>query len=640
MYNYEWDAQTGGFILNTKMAGVTKELRPVFFEELDLLGFSKYWKYPKTDNPLLWAETRRYIYKGRLVAEAAGGGLFTAPELKIYEDGLELEPVDVDGMVVKNRDLMSGVVQNTLEIIYNTFKRYKERKYDIFYVAFSGGKDSLVLLDLVQRALPHNEFKVVFADTTMEVSDTYKAVEEAKKCWPTLEFHTARSDYDAKESWELFGPPSIKQRWCCSVHKSAPSLLLLRKLIGKDNLKALVFDGVRAEESDARAAYSLVSDGTKHVIQSNCSPLRDWNSSELFLYILENDLLMNKMYRQGSIRVGCMMCPMSSKWQQFILNTVYKSDVTPFLNIIDKNAKIKISSQKERKNYLENRGWKSRVGGRDLKIGGNRIVEQYENNILTLYVNEIHCNWRDWIKPLGDLIESNRNNYVLIYRDQYYQFSVNETNRRIIVSLHIGSKTKESIRFVYLFKNVFYKVAYCIGCKVCMVECPVGALSTDNNGVTVKNSCKHCESCLDMPKGCLVAKSLYITERGAKMNSKGINRYQTFGFRKEWLMYFYEMADRFWESRGKGRLGPYMFDGFKVWLKEAEITENNSLTQFGREIERLGVNDIRVWAIILNNLTYNSTIMIFSNIYRIMILQNITTCLSINHFQINPANRT
>ena len=35
MYNYEWDRETGGYILQPmKITGVTKEVRPVFAEEL------------------------------------------------------------------------------------------------------------------------------------------------------------------------------------------------------------------------------------------------------------------------------------------------------------------------------------------------------------------------------------------------------------------------------------------------------------------------------------------------------------------------------------------------------------------------------------------------------------------------------
>ena len=51
-----------------------------------------------------------------------------------------------------------------------------QKKADVFYVAFSGGKDSIVTLDIVQRALPHNAFKVLFGDTGMEFPDTYKTV--------------------------------------------------------------------------------------------------------------------------------------------------------------------------------------------------------------------------------------------------------------------------------------------------------------------------------------------------------------------------------------------------------------------------------------------------------------------------------
>ena len=66
MYNYEWDKETGGYILlPTKISGVTKELRPVFAEELRFLGFDKDfgWKIPNTKDPLMWAENRRYFYR-------------------------------------------------------------------------------------------------------------------------------------------------------------------------------------------------------------------------------------------------------------------------------------------------------------------------------------------------------------------------------------------------------------------------------------------------------------------------------------------------------------------------------------------------------------------------------------------------
>lgn len=95
-------------------------------------------------------------------------------------NGAPLIPVDVAEMCRRNADLMETLVQETIQKIYNTYMKYRDR-IDVFYVAFSGGKDSVVTLDLVQRALPHDQFIVVFSDTGMEFSDTYKIVDRMKK---------------------------------------------------------------------------------------------------------------------------------------------------------------------------------------------------------------------------------------------------------------------------------------------------------------------------------------------------------------------------------------------------------------------------------------------------------------------------
>ncbi len=72
---------------------------------------------------------------------------------------------------------------------------------DVFYVAFSGGKDSIVALDLVQRALPHNRFKVLFGDTGMEFPDTYETVKEIKE-WCSdkgIDFYEQNRIYQLKK---------------------------------------------------------------------------------------------------------------------------------------------------------------------------------------------------------------------------------------------------------------------------------------------------------------------------------------------------------------------------------------------------------------------------------------------------------
>lgn len=62
MFQYMWDPETGGLLLTTEQAKFSKEPRPVYYRELDILGFDKYWNYPKDDRaPLWWQEANNYF---------------------------------------------------------------------------------------------------------------------------------------------------------------------------------------------------------------------------------------------------------------------------------------------------------------------------------------------------------------------------------------------------------------------------------------------------------------------------------------------------------------------------------------------------------------------------------------------------
>lgn len=56
MYTYSYDEETGGILLNTTPTVFSKEPRPVYADELNLLGFDKYWNYVnQSDTPYMWA---------------------------------------------------------------------------------------------------------------------------------------------------------------------------------------------------------------------------------------------------------------------------------------------------------------------------------------------------------------------------------------------------------------------------------------------------------------------------------------------------------------------------------------------------------------------------------------------------------
>ncbi len=302
-------------MINSSPTISSKEPRPVYAAELDILGFDKYWEYDKQNElPYMWAEANNYWYRGALVAKLKGGNLYTAPEIIIPKDddgnlvmpepeGNALRTIDIETMVNENRDMLEIIEQTTVKKILAIYEKYKNR-LDLFHVAFSGGKDSAVLLDLVKKALPKGGFVVVFGDTGMEFPDTYDIAEKTRlECEEEgIPFYIAKSHLDPKESWKLFGPPSRVLRWCCSVHKSTPQTLKLREITGKSNYVGLAFVGVRAHESTTRSKYEYENYGKKQKGQYSHNSILEWTSAEVWLYIYANDISINEAYKKGSAR--------------------------------------------------------------------------------------------------------------------------------------------------------------------------------------------------------------------------------------------------------------------------------------------------------------------------------------------------
>jgi len=71
VYDFEWDPETNGILLTGAPPESPRPVRPVFYEELDLLGLQRFWRYPRCREPLLWAIGRRYYNKGRFLGRSA-----------------------------------------------------------------------------------------------------------------------------------------------------------------------------------------------------------------------------------------------------------------------------------------------------------------------------------------------------------------------------------------------------------------------------------------------------------------------------------------------------------------------------------------------------------------------------------------
>lgn len=610
MYSYSWDIETGGFLLNSTPMQFSKEPRPVYSRELDILGFDKYWNYDKDNSvPLMWAEANNYIYKGRLVAQTKGGTFFTAPVIKLIEspepEGVKLSPVNIDLMVSKNEKLFEAFVSDTIKGAYNTYLSYK-KKVDIFHISYSGGKDSEVALDIVQRALPHDSFVVIFGDTGMEFPDTYKSVEIAKaKCKKEgIRFYVAKSHLKPIDSWKKFGPPAATIRWCCSVHKTTPQLLLIKDIVGKNAVTEMAFVGVRADESVRRSGYDYISYGTKHKGQYSCNPILTWSSAEVYLYIYANKLHLNEAYKRGNTRAGCLVCPMSANRNDYLNNLCYNESTQPLLDIIH-DLDVADKGKEERiRSYIENNGWKARKNGRDLSIAPKDYDESIIGGNLVITFKNANNDWFQWLKTVGTyVIDESKGKVTIDTSDGQYYVDVVKLQEGYLRISTYNDNTPSRTLFLKKLRIVCRKSHYCVSCHVCMANCKYGNLHFDEKGkLTISDKCIKCGKCLDIDTGCYVYKSLWLSKGLGNMNKKkSIDCYAAHGPKIEWFQEYVKLGNHF---KTENSLGNNQVPAFNRFLRDSGVIIGDAETKLGVMLRDSNLEDNNIWALMLANLAY------------------------------------
>jgi len=625
LYTYTYDPKTGGLLLNSSSTKISKEPRPVYAPELDLLGFDAYWKYDKqSDTPYMWAEANRYWYRGRLVASLLGGDVYHAPIIQIAyicpewrenppngkaiekvvcenpedkgerfvdkkgnafslflpEDGGGLRPVDIVAMVEANREILGWLEDTTAKKILDVYQRYAD-KLDIFHVAFSGGKDSCVLLDLVKSVLPQDSFVVVFGDTGMEFPDTYDVIDKVEEqCKEDgIKFYRAASHFSPAESWDVFAPPSRVLRWCCSVHKSTPQTLKLREVTSKPNYSGLAYVGVRAEESDKRSEYEYESYGKKLQGQYSHYSILEWTSAEVWIYIYAHDVIINEAYKKGSNRVGCLCCPMGGGKSAYVELENYRENMNVFFDLIKKSNGRKTVPAED---YLAKGGWNARKNGRDVSNNPANYTERTENGKVIIESSNPCSSWDEWVITLTE------------EEQRYVEYKPSKTGFIITFSETLQKERPLQSRMI---KQVAHKAAYCKGCRVCQANCPRGCISFEDGAVSI-NGCVQCKECHQIQCGCLLYHSLRHPQGGGTV-MKSLNTMSNHAPKTEWLTNLFEKGNDFFGDHG---LGPEQISFFKRFLKNAGLADGNMLLPFADIIKSIGWDTDTAMGLILINL--------------------------------------
>lgn len=675
MFKVIWDRENNGVRLTmSPPSGEALNIcpRPVFWEELDFYKLRDFgWTYPNCDSPLLWACERRYYYKGELVLEINGGNLFDLPRVKVIKTNLNLEEVNLAQLKKVNEDSMFLIEHEAMSYIYQTFLSHvisksnnnvgvsfdklleeiqsrtsveqtvireecgsfdimplseaeKLGKQRIFnsniekvLVSFSGGKDSQVVLDLACRVLPPSKFLVIYSNTGYELPTSLSLYTEIKdyytQKYPDLQFYTAENHKNVLQYWDELDTPSKVHRWCCAVMKTAPLYRLLKEIHGTGKQpNVLAFEGVRAEESSKRATYSRIGKGVKHNNVVNVRPIFEWTTTEVWLYILLNNMPINVAYRKGLNRVGCVICPLSSELGDCLDNHFFPQTAKPFVDKLRENATN--AGIKNIDSYLKERKWKVRAGG-NRHYTDTEINYEEKDNDLYIHIKSPKENFFEWIKVLGKLQIENLS-------EQKYRLHINCKNKVYLLSVDIQGSSVDifikdcltDIVFISLIKRIFNKSAYCVHCEVCEVECPTGALSVVPKVSIDENKCIHCHKCLTFKDdGCVAANSVRTTlTTNTKLGTMTpINKINTFGFRKKWVQVLYELKNNFFNSDRHGLNVKKQLPIFVNWLRDAELLDpkDKKLSVLAEKLETTFSSEENVfWEIAWINLCINSEI--------------------------------
>ena len=164
-----------------------------------------------------------------------------------------------------------------------------------YFLAFSGGKDSVVLYELACRA--GVKFDAHYSNTQIDPPELRIFI---KRNYPNIDWiNPKHSMFKLVEKHHILPMRTI--RYCCRELKESSS--------GDHVLLA----GVRASESYARSKYSVYSKlKDKEVVY----PILYWSEIDVWLFTILNDLPYCKLYDEGFKRLGCIGCPMATTKQR------------------------------------------------------------------------------------------------------------------------------------------------------------------------------------------------------------------------------------------------------------------------------------------------------------------------------------
>lgn len=166
-----------------------------------------------------------------------------------------------------------------------------------YYLAFSGGKDSIAIKQLAIEA--GVKFDAHYSVTTIDPPELVYFIRG----------HHRDVIWDRPEKPFLVklvehGFPRRQSRWCCEFYKEG------------GGAGRLVITGVRWQESTRRKSRKMVESCVRGRGKRLLHPIIDWSEAQVWAFVRSRNLPYCKLYDEGWRRIGCLFCCMASATQR------------------------------------------------------------------------------------------------------------------------------------------------------------------------------------------------------------------------------------------------------------------------------------------------------------------------------------
>jgi len=425
----------------------------------------------------LYTARNRLYYKGRfLMSLTANNGHVTVTrdhtdsllEDVVHSNGsISLEPV-----IAANEPVLRFLEQQAMDSILEITQGYPDRKP---VVSFSGGKDSAVVAHLVARTVGATKnVSLFFADTTLEHPETNDYVKQFAEYYG-LPLTVEQADCDFFQMCEQLEPPSRIMRWCCTVFKANPLNAYLR-----EQERILSFDGIRRAESNRRRNYERISGNKKALKQLVFRPILNWSSLAVWLYIFAYKIPYNPAYDKGYARIGCVICPFGTDFNDFLTRKNYPERVqsweTMLVRYFRKEYADKFNPELA-KEWIRQGLWKQRKPHHRNQRVAVRVATCPSLKEYAYHLDfSIDAEFLEYLKPFGELAFIAETGFFKIVDEQRFCISGMLGDDLLTISFS-DSRVRHNM---FRLERQVKKAMNCVKCGACVGTCPSRAIEVQS----------------------------------------------------------------------------------------------------------------------------------------------------------------